>query len=73
MNRVEEIHKAAKEYILKSFSNSIMAAFKKGARYADRTMIQKALDWLAEESNNGTIDIRNYKEFEERFTKAMEE
>lgn len=73
MRRVEEIHKAAKEYILKSFSNSRMAAFKKGARYADRTMIQKALDWLSEESNNGTIDIHNYKEFEERFIKAMKE
>lgn len=36
-------------------------------------MIQKALDWLAEESQNGTIDIHNYKEFEERFIKAMEE
>ena len=73
MKRVEEIHEAAKEYILKSSSSSIMAAFKAGARYADRTMIQKALDWLAAESNNGTIDIHNYKEFEERFTKAMKE
>ena len=73
MKRVEEIHKAAQEYILKSFSNSIMAAFKTGAKYADRTMILKALDWLAAESNNGTIDIHNYKEFEERFIKAMKE
>lgn len=73
MKRVEEIHKAAKEYILRSFSNSRMAAFKKGARYADRTIIQKALDWLIEESNNGTIDLHNYKEFEERFIKAMKE
>lgn len=73
MKRVEEIHKAAQEYILKSFSNSIMAAFKAGAKYADRTMIQKALDWLAEESNNGTIDIHNYKELEERFIKSMKE
>ena len=73
MKRVEEIHKAAQEYILNSFSNSKEAAFKKGARYADRTMIQKALDWLVEESNNGTIDIHNYKEFEERFIKAMKE
>lgn len=73
MKRVEEIHEASKEYVLKSFSNSIMAAFKTGAKYADRTMIQKALDWLAEESNNGTIDIHNYKEFEERFIKAMKE
>lgn len=73
MKRTEEIHEASKEYVLKRFSNSIMAAFKAGARYADRTMIQKALDWLAEESNNGTIDIHNYKEFEERFIKAMKE
>ena len=73
MKRTEEIHEASKEYVLKSFSNSIMAAFKTGAKYADRTMIQKALDWLAAESNNGTIDIHNYKEFEERFIKAMEE
>lgn len=73
MKRVEEIHEAAKEYVLNSFSNSKEAAFKAGARYADRTMIQKALDWLVEESNNGTIDIQNYKEFEERFTKAMKE
>jgi len=73
MKRVEEIHEAAKEYILKSFSKSKETSFKAGAKHADRTMIQKALDWLAEESNNGTIDIHNYKEFEERFIKAMEE
>lgn len=73
MKRVKEIHEAAKEYVLKSFSNSKEAAFKAGAKYADRVMIQKALDWLAEESNNGTIDIHNYKEFEERFIKAMKE
>lgn len=73
MKRVEEIHKAAQEYILKSFSNSIMAAFKTGAKYADRTMIQKALDWLIEESNNGTIDLHNHEEFEKQFTKAMKE
>ena len=73
MKRTEEIHEASKEYVLRSFSNSIMEAFKTGAKYADRTMIQKALDWLAEESQNGTIDIHNYKEFEERFIKAMEE
>lgn len=73
MKRTEEIHEAAKEYILKSFNNSKEAAFKTGAKYADRTMIQKALDWLAEESNNGMIDIHNYKEFEKRFIKAMKE
>ena len=73
MKRTEEIHEVSKEYVLKSFSNSKEAAFKAGAKYADLTMIQKALDWLAEESNNGTIDIHNYKEFEERFIKAMKE
>lgn len=73
MKRTEEIHEAAQEYILNSVSNSKETAFKAGAKYADRTMIQKALDWLAEESNNGTIDIHNYKEFEERFTKSMKE
>ena len=73
MKRVEEIHKAAKEYILNSVSSSKEAAFKAGAEYADRTMIQKALDWLIEESNNGTIDIHNYIEFEKRFIKAMKE
>ena len=73
MKRTEEIHEAAQKYIFKSFSNSKETAFKAGAKYADRTMIQKALNWLAEESNNGTIDIHNYKEFEERFIKSMKE
>ena len=73
MKRIEVIHMAAQEYILNSVSNSKETAFKAGAKYADRTIIQKALDWLAAESNNGTIDIHNYKEFEERFIKSMKE
>lgn len=73
MKRIEVIHMAAQEYILNSVSNSQEAAFKAGAKYADRTMIQKALDWLIEESNNGTIDLHNHEEFEKQFTKAMKE
>lgn len=73
MKRIEVIHMAAQEYILNSVSNSKEAAFKAGAKYADRTIIQKALDWLIEESNNGTIDLHNFIEFEKRFIKAMKE
>ena len=71
MKRVDVIHKFAQEYVLNSVSNSKEAAFKAGAKYADRTMIQKALDWLFEVSVNGRIDIHNYIEFEKRFIKAM--
>lgn len=71
--RLYEINEEATQYFRRTFSTSIIESFKAGARYADRTLIQKALDWLIEESNNGTIDLRNHMEFEERFIKAMRE
>lgn len=48
-------------------------AFIEGAKWADRTLIDKALDWLINESNDGRIHIRNHEEFEKQFRKAMEE
>ena len=71
MNRKEQIHSAAQDYFRHSFSNSTIEAFKSGAKYADNTLLDKAIAWLIDESNNGTIDLHNHEDFTERFITAM--
>lgn len=48
-------------------------AFIVGARYADSTLTERAVEWLINASNDGLIDIHNGEEFEREFRKAMEE
>ena len=48
--------------------------FIEGAKWADKTSINKAIDILIDLSNDGyLIDIHNLEEFEKQFRKIMEE
>lgn len=48
-------------------------AFIVGARYADSTLTERAVEWLINASNDGRIHVPNHEEFEREFRKAMEE
>lgn len=59
------------ENIAKMYSNIALSYFEKGAEYADRTMIEKACEWL----NNFYSEDRHcflVKEDIDAFIKAME-
>lgn len=66
ITREEEIEKASKEfaYNVSSIRPKLNAdSFKQGAKWADKTMIEKACEWL---EDCAVVDI-------EEFKKAMEE
>ena len=66
MTREEEIEKASKEfaYNVSSIRPELnVDSFKQGAKWADKTMIEKACEWL---EDCAVVDI-------EEFRKAMEE
>ena len=69
MTREEEIIKASHRY-----AKPLQKPFIDGARWADKTMIDKACEWLEKNAdiyNNGTIIALNC--LIEDFKKAMEE
>ena len=76
MTREEEIRKAAFEYIK---SDAVKAGeeytsfgdFINGARWADKTMIDKAVEWLEENLWVGLADPNSRPEFINDFKKAM--
>lgn len=80
MTREEEIQEASRKYFddymdgLKGKILTVQKTFEEGAEWADKTMIEKAIDILIDLSNDGyLIDIHNHEEFEKQFRKAMEE
>ena len=85
MNREEEIQKAAEDYYnevkyLSDLSAFPIAAFKAGAEWADRNMIDKACEWLLEHSSffvtyfdKEFIENIEISDFVKNFRKAMEE
>ena len=83
MTRREEIVKATKEcredyvglgrYLT---SDDIADAFEEGAEWADKTMIEKALDWLKDMTLDyiqGDVRDFDFCSFEKDFRRAMEE
>lgn len=85
MKREEQIRQASIEYTIKdrpmcigggAFSEVIDEmnrnyAFEEGAKWADRTLIEKACKWLI--SQEEIIGISFENDFIERFKKALEE
>jgi hypothetical protein len=48
--------------------------YEEAAKWADKTMIERAIYILSDLSNDGClIDIHNFEEFEKQFRKKMEE
>ncbi len=72
MTRDKEIQKAAKEIAQDiedwEIAEDIEDAFMEGALWADRTMIDKACEWLKENMPNKFEDVQNYVDY---FRKAM--
>ena len=77
MTREEEITKEAKKFAKEiddwEIAEDVQDAFEQGALWADRTMIDKACEWLEEQSCCGYIEDIDVNEFVEQFRKAMEE
>lgn len=67
MTREEEIKEARHEWYLRTQDADFCAGFQKGAEWADRTMIDKACEWLLEWETHQGEDI----EIVEQFRKAM--
>ena len=77
MTRKEEIQKAAEEYYnevkyLSDLSAFPLAAFKAGAEWADRSMIDKAIKFFQSKSKHGMIE-ENINVFVDEFCKVIEE
>jgi hypothetical protein len=75
MTRKEEIEQAAEEYYnevkyLSDLSAFPIAAFKAGAEWADKTMIDKAIKFFQSKSKHGMIE-ENINEFINEFCKEM--
>lgn len=72
MTREKEITKEAKKFAKEiddwEIAEDVQDAFEAGARWADRTMIAKACEWLLEWETHQGEDI----EIVEQFRKAME-
>lgn len=73
MTREDEIRQAAAAYILDMYGeedkdSDVSEGFREGAKWADKTMIEKACDWLLKGGYfvNNTETINDFK-------KAMEE
>mgnify|MGYP003424509470 CR=1 FL=1 len=97
MARVEEIIDAGVEYTMKTRPNMLggdkfseemreynrSKAFEEGAKWADKTMIDKACKWLEENIDLVAMDTVNVRsgyheivmmnDFERKFREAMEE
>lgn len=84
MTRNEEINKQAlrygePEYLLQTSNILGMQGFIQGAKWADKTMIDKACEWLLKNAYKHVDDSRVYMTFTytvdmiEDFRKAMEE
>ncbi len=77
MTRKEEITKAAEDYYnevkyLSDLSAFPIAAFKAGAEWADKAMIEKAIKFFQSKSKHGMIE-ENINVFIDEFCKVMEE
>lgn len=80
MTREEEIEKAAQKCKWVSESLNLQSAFTEGARWADKTMLDRACEWLKENidlyayesSNTHYPEIKLTECFEEAFRQAME-
>ena len=72
MTREEEIMEASQNET-KKFSNFLVSApvFRMGARWADRTMIDKACEWLKEEYPKAAAYYEHPDSFIDQFRKAM--
>lgn len=84
MTREEQIRQASIEYTYKdrpmcigggTFSEVVDEmnrnyAFEEGAKWADKTMIEKACEWLTQQEE--MIGVSFEEDFIERFKKAME-
>ena len=68
MTRDEQIEKEARRV---SYNGDEYSSFIQGAEWADKTMIEKACDWLLQQEE--MIGVSFEKDFIERFKKAMEE
>jgi hypothetical protein len=68
------IKESVSEDIARMYSNIAITYFEKGAKYADRTMIDKACKWLEENLLNywSQINANNTDDFIENFRKIME-
>lgn len=76
MTREEEIEKASKEfaYNVSSIRPELNAdSFRQGAKWADKTMIDKACEWLSQSYTSGVLDWKNCDSIIENFKKTMEE
>lgn len=68
MTRNEQIEKEAHRV---SYNGDEYSSFIQGAEWADKTMIEKACEWLIQQEEMIGISFEN--DFIERFKKAMEE
>lgn len=74
MSRVEEIHqKALENYKGDTAMVSISRGnFKLGAKWADQTLVEKIIDLLYQELNDGNIDVRNMEDVINKIRKTTE-
>ena len=81
MTRKEEIEQAAEDYYnevkyLSDLSAFPIAAFKAGAEWSDRTMLDRVCEWIETNTNEinlkGGICLRS-RQFIEELKQAMEE
>lgn len=74
MTRAKEITKEAKKFAKEiddwEIAEDVQDAFEQGALWADRTMIEKACEWLSENPPMRFDDVQNYVE---QFKQAMKE
>lgn len=68
MTRDEQIEKEAHRV---SYNGDEYSSFIQGAEWADKTIIEKACEWLSQQEEMIGISFEN--DFIERFKKAMEE
>lgn len=73
MERKEQIEKEAKKFAKEiddwEIAEDVQDAFEQGAEWADRTMLERACEWLEENPPMRFDDVQNYVE---QFKKAME-
>lgn len=84
MTREEEIKCASKDYVNylldkqeyhneKYTEHDIKQAFEEGAEWADKTIIEKACEWISQSYTSGVLDWKNCDSIIEDFEKAMKE
>ena len=52
---------------------NVAELLKDGAKWADKTMLEKACEWISQAYTNGVLDWKNCDSIIEDFKKAMEE